>query len=168
MPKDWELICLSTILLLFFILFISVILTKTPKVAKLLSDKPDSWDLSHNIMQNKIAAFLNYFPRNVAIDKWVWKGKVCALSKDSNSNTLTTWLLCTKVIFWQRRDHEKVRFLVPFGKEAVWYQPANIISACLFHLSVNTIHCLLNSWLWLHDCWQTDVRDEVRKTLEAE
>lgn len=41
-----------------------------------------------------------------------------------------------KVMVWHSREHEKVRVFVPFGKEAAWYQPANMISSCLFHPSV--------------------------------
>lgn len=77
------------------------------------------------------------------------KGKACFVWRLIHIDCMT---LCTKVIFWQRWDHEKVRFAVPFGKEAVWYRPANIISPRLFHLSVHTVHCLphcFTTGVWL-------------------
>lgn len=52
-------------------------------------------------------------------------------------------MLSPKVMIWHSREHEKVRISLPFGKEAAWYQPANMISSCLFH---STLRCLLNNW----------------------
>lgn len=98
---------------------------------------------SPNMMQNKTIFFvvvLLLFRSQCCYWQVILKRQcLCLLIR------LDCVVLCTKVIFWQRRDREKVGFLVPFGKEAVWYQPANIISACLFHLSVNTARCLPRS-----------------------
>lgn len=113
-------------------------------------------------MQNETAVFPSILLTVLLLTSDFFKKAKLALSKDEDIDYV---MLCTKVIFWQRRDREKVRFSVPFRKEAVWYQPANIIPARLFHLSVNTTHCLLNSLLWLHDCWQTEVWNKVGKNF---
>ncbi len=40
-----------------------------------------------------------YFAHTVCIDEYFWKGEVCSLSKDSNSNTSTAWCCAQRSSF---------------------------------------------------------------------
>lgn len=76
-------------------------------------------------------------------------------------------MLSTKVTLWHTRESEKVRIFVPFGKEAVWYQPANIISSCLFSsvcYPPNIVCWIIDPGRLMGELWRPSPSCENKKT----
>lgn len=93
MPNDWEQICLWTIFILMLCGSDQKPLER-PNYSQIIMDS-ESFLVggicsSHEMIQNKLVCFLLIL-HSVIIDTWFWKGKICALSEDSYSYTVTTW-----------------------------------------------------------------------------